>query len=79
MRLNKIKKMGAGDKCIVAIISYRKRLLDYDNLDIKLLLDAMSDEGYIWDDAPKFIGRPIIEQHKEKDERTEIIRFTRLP
>ncbi len=79
MRLHKIKKLENNEKCIVAIISHRKRLLDYDNLDVKLLLDAMTQEKLIVDDAAKYIGKPIIEQHKTKDERTEIVRFTRLP
>ena len=79
MRLHKIKKLENNEKCIIAIISHRKRLLDYDNLDVKLLLDAMTQEKFIVDDAPKYIGKPIVEQHKTPKERTEIARFTRLP
>tara|TARA_R100000152_G_scaffold18399_1_gene10192 strand:+ start:7058 stop:7432 length:375 start_codon:yes stop_codon:yes gene_type:complete len=76
MRLKKIQKTKPKEKFLIAIISYRKRLLDYDNLDVKLILDALCDEGFIWDDAPKYIKKPIIEQHKDKNERIQIIRYS---
>jgi len=57
------------------IVSYRKRLLDYDNLvgGVKQLLDAMIDEQFIYDDSPKWLDlrvkqvlnkeRPSLEKH----------------
>lgn len=59
MRLNPIYEIAKeGRKYTLEIVSYRKRLLDYDNLvggSIKQLLDAMTSENFIWDDAPKYI------------------------
>ena len=59
MRLNPIYgEAEEGRKYTLEIVSYRKRLLDYDNLvggSIKQLLDAMTSENFIWDDAPKYI------------------------
>ena len=39
------------------IVSWRKRLLDYDNLvgGCKQLIDAMIDEQFIWDDSPQYL------------------------
>lgn len=58
MRLNPIyEEAEEGRKYTLEIVSYRKRLLDYDNLvgGCKQLLDAMVHENFIWDDAPKYI------------------------
>tara|TARA_R110000823_G_scaffold187859_2_gene320004 strand:+ start:219 stop:584 length:366 start_codon:yes stop_codon:yes gene_type:complete len=59
MRLNPIyEEAEEGRRYTLEIVSYRKRLLDYDNLvggSIKQLLDAMTSENFIWDDAPKYI------------------------
>ena len=43
------------------IVSYRKRLLDYDNLigGCKQLIDAMIDEKYIYDDSPKWLDLKV--------------------
>ena len=76
MRLRRIRKAKPKERFLIAIISYRKRLLDHDNLDIKLILDSLTNEGYIWDDAPKYIKKPIVEQHKDKNERIDIIRYS---
>ena len=75
MRLKKIKKAGTGQKFSLTIISYRKRLLDLDNLygGIKGLLDACIDEELIWDDAPKYLNLKV-EQHKAKKYQTALIR-----
>ena len=69
-----IRKAKEKEKFRIEIISYRKRLLDYDNLDLKLILDACVRNKLIWDDAPEFIHRPLKEQIRDKEERTEIIR-----
>ena len=57
MRLNQLEKCEIHDKFSLKIISYRSRLLDQDNLigGSKLLIDALCDEGYIWDDCPKYL------------------------
>ena len=70
----KIRKAKENEKFRIEIVSYRKRLLDYDNLDLKLILDACVRNQLIWDDSPEFIHRPLKEQFKDKEERTEIIR-----
>ena len=48
------------------IVSYRKRLLDYDNLvgGCKQLIDALSKERFIWDDDMKHLGIPQFIQQK---------------
>ena len=58
MRLNPIyEEAEEGRRYTLEIVSYRKRLLDYDNLvgGVKQLLDAMVDENFIWDDSNKYI------------------------
>ena len=74
MRLKKIKK-AEKKKYTIMIISYRKRLLDPDNLvsGIKNLLDSCVDEELIYDDAPSYIDLKV-EQYKAKKEHTMIIR-----
>tara|TARA_B100000676_G_C17868557_1_gene727274 strand:- start:319 stop:690 length:372 start_codon:yes stop_codon:yes gene_type:complete len=68
------------------IVSYRKRLLDYDNLvgGVKQLLDAMIDEGYIWDDSPKYLdlrvkqvknSDPLRKKHKHLHNKTWVARY----
>ena len=75
MRLKKIKKAGTGQKFKLTIISYRKRLLDLDNLygGVKQLLDACIDEELIWDDSPKYLDLKV-EQHKTTKYETALIR-----
>ena len=75
MRLKKIRECEIGEKFELTIISYRKKLLDYDNLvgGVKQLLDACSEEKLIWDDAPKYLNLKV-EQHIGKKYETIIIR-----
>ena len=75
MRLKKIGECEIGEKFKLTIISYRKKLLDYDNLvgGVKQLLDACSEEKLIWDDAPKYLDLKV-EQHIGKKYETIIIR-----
>ena len=75
MRLKKIKKAGTGQKFKLTIISYRKRLLDLDNLygGVKQLLDACIDEELIWEDSPKYLDLKV-EQYTSKKEETIILR-----
>lgn len=75
MKLKKIRECEIGEKFKLTIISYRKKLLDYDNLvgGVKQLLDACSEEKLIWDDAPKYLNLKV-EQHIGKKYETIIIR-----
>ena len=75
MRLKKIKECDIEEKFKLCIISYRKKLLDYDNLvgGCKQLIDACSEEKFIFDDAPKYLDLKV-EQHKSKKNKTIIIR-----
>ena len=75
MKLRKVRESEVGEKFKLTIISYRKKLLDYDNLvgGCKQLLDACSEEKLIWDDAPKYLDLKV-EQHIGKKYETIIIR-----
>ena len=77
MRLRKIEKAKKGQKYVLMIISYRKRLLDLDNLftGCKSLLDACVIEGLVYDDNPDCIDLKV-QQFKAKEEHTMIIRKT---
>ena len=57
MRLNKIRNSEVGEKWIIHIRSIRKRKLDHDNLvgGCKVLLDALCEEKFIWDDDEKHL------------------------
>ena len=76
MTLNKIRKVATGGVCSLAIVCCRKRLLDYDNLvgGCKQLIDALCHEGFIFDDSPKYLENPKIEQIKSKKHLTYISR-----
>ena len=75
MKFNKIKKAETGEKFKLTIISYRKKLLDYDNLvgGVKGLLDACIDEELIWEDSPKYLDL-VVEQYTSKKYETIILR-----
>ena len=75
MKLNKIKKAKAGEKFKLTIVSYRRRLLDVDNLygGVKGLLDACIDEELIWEDSPKYLDL-VVEQYTSKKYETIILR-----
>jgi outer membrane receptor for ferrienterochelin and colicin len=75
MRLKKTKK-AEQKKYTIMIISYRKRLLDPDNLvsGIKNLLDSCVDEELIYDDAPDYIDLKVEQYKSAREEHTMIIR-----
>jgi len=58
----------------VIITSYRKRLLDKDNLyaGTKPLVDALKKAGLIWDDSPKWINLEVKQAVDGKNQRTEV-------
>ena len=75
MRLRKVRLAKDKEKFTLMIISYRKRLLDKDNLyaGCKHLIDAMCDEKLIYDDDPKHLNLKV-EQYKSKEDHTMVIR-----
>ena len=75
MRLNKIKLTKDKEKHNIKIISFRSRMLDYDNLvgGCKQLIDAMIQEGLIYDDNPEYLDIEIT-QVKSKQQLTIITR-----
>ena len=75
MRLKKIRKAKDKEKFTIMIISYRKRLIDIDNLwgGCKQLIDALTEEELIYDDSAKYVDLKI-EQYKSKQDHTMIIR-----
>jgi len=66
MALNKIERVEDGQKCGLVLIGYRKRSLDFDNFvgGCKQLIDALTREGFIWDDNMKYLGIPTFIQEK---------------
>lgn len=75
MRLKKVKKAKDKDIYNLLIISYRKKLLDKDNLytGCKSLIDACVIEDLIWDDNPQSVNLKV-EQYKSNEDKTMIIR-----
>ena len=77
MRLNRIKKTDVAVRWNVTITSYRKKLLDKDNLigGAKSLLDSLCDEGFIFDDTPDMVSVRYYQKiSKSKEYYTEITR-----
>ena len=71
----KRKSKGIWDSRHQYIISYRRKLLDKDNLygGVKGLLDACIEENLIWDDSPKYLDLDV-DQYTSKKYETIIIR-----
>tara|TARA_Y100000401_G_scaffold38325_1_gene28928 strand:+ start:18757 stop:19122 length:366 start_codon:yes stop_codon:yes gene_type:complete len=75
------------DRCYtLEIVSWRKRLLDYDNLvgGCKQLIDAMVHAGFIYDDSNKHIRLmikqvkntdPLRKKHKRLHNKTWVLRY----
>jgi len=59
----------------VEIYSFRKQLLDPDNLygSCKLLIDAMQQVGLIWDDNSDYLSLSVFQEIDRHNPRTEII------
>jgi hypothetical protein len=70
MRLHKIEEVEQPNNQIIHlyILSIRSRLLDEDNLvgGCKQLIDALCEENYIYDDAPKYT-RISVQQVRNRD------------
>lgn len=58
----------------VEICSYRKQLLDPDNLygSVKLLLDAMEGAELIWVDSPEYLSLSVSQEIDSRNQRTEV-------
>lgn len=61
-------------KCKVEVASYRKRLLDFDNLvgGTKLIVDALRKLGIVYRDSPKWLDLGVRQEIDGKHPRTEI-------
>ena len=70
------KEKGNSAPCKVSIISYRRRLLDIDNLygGVKWFVDALRYEGVIRDDDPESIALTVsqVKVKTKQEQRTEI-------
>ena len=68
-------KKAIPEECFkIQITVCRVRMIkDHDNLvgGCKQLIDALSHEGFIWDDSSEYIGIPIISQHHLKGEEAK--------
>ena len=70
------KEKGDAAPCKVSIISYRRRLLDIDNLygGVKWFVDALRYEGVIRDDDPQSITLHVSQvKVKTKQEQVTVI------
>ena len=70
----KQRKKADPKRCKVCIVSYRKRLIDPDNLCPKYFIDALRYCGVIQDDTAKHIAVEISQEKvgRNFDVRTEI-------
>lgn len=77
MKNLKIPSSQEKDKFKLTIISKRIRKCDFDNLvgGAKQLIDALSTERFIWDDAPDYLDLNISQEKCEK--RQELVIITR--
>ena len=75
MSLNNVTKAIVGERFSLHIVSYRKRLLDHDNLygAHKWLIDALCNELFIWDDDTVHLVSLKVNQQtcKETGEKEE--------
>tara|TARA_Y100001963_G_scaffold159563_1_gene263782 strand:- start:2581 stop:2946 length:366 start_codon:yes stop_codon:yes gene_type:complete len=82
----KIPKAKESSYYTLEIVSWRKRLLDYDNLvgGCKQLIDAMKHAGFIYDDSPQYIklmikqvknSDPLRKKHTKFHNKTWVLRY----
>ena len=74
MRLCKIKT--TEEKCGIKIHCYVKRLMDVDNVwgGLKQFIDALCDEGYIYDDSPIWLDIKEVRQIKSTIPKIRVVR-----
>jgi len=70
MKINKLKRP---KKRRLMIYSYRKKIMDPDNIisSHKEMIDAIKDLGLIWDDSEKYIDLRVF-QLEHPEQKTEI-------
>jgi hypothetical protein len=75
MRATQVKKVPESAKYRLLIVSYRKRLLDVDNLfaSHKWCIDSLRKEKFIWDDDPAHLEL-VCQQEKANKTTGEIPR-----
>jgi len=56
----------------INIAVHRKRLLDYDNICVKQMIDGIVNSGLIKDDSPKFITGYTVKQYPAMFNKTTI-------
>jgi|GEM_PF-5127560 len=61
------------DRFLIKINVDRKRLLDYDNICVKQVIDGCVRSGLIKDDSPKFMAGYDVRQKQAKENKTVII------
>jgi Holliday junction resolvase RusA-like endonuclease len=68
-------KVRVKEKRKLEIYSYRKQLLDPDNLygSVKFLLDAIQQADLIWDDNPDYLSLSVCQEIDKNNPRTEVI------
>lgn len=75
------RKKTDSSRVFIRITSYRRRLLDPDNLCAKYFIDALRYSGFIRDDTPEEITYQISQEKvlRSGDERTAIEIIRNLP
>ena len=70
MKINKLKRP---KKRKVMIYSFRKKIMDRDNIwaSHKQMIDALKELGLIWDDSEKYIDLRVF-QLEHPEQKTEI-------
>lgn len=68
-------KVKQKEKRYVKIMSFRKKLLDYDNLigGAKLMIDALVDQRLLFDDSPKYADITYFQKIDRENPHTEIL------
>ena len=59
-------------RCKISVVSYRKKLLDPDNLCPKFFIDSLRYEGLIADDTAAHVVIEVRQEKVKDDPRTEI-------
>lgn len=73
---NELKyKAGWCERRRVSVTSYRKALLDFDNLvgSFKIMIDALQSQELIFLDEPKYLDLTVSQELDPKNIRTEIL------
>ncbi len=54
----------------IKIVSYRKRLIDIDNISGKAAIDGLVHAGILEDDSPEYVSEVTFRQIKSDEEKT---------